>query len=173
MEIKGRQAHPAVLRSVTAGTSSSRVQRNTPGEKHFLGIGHHDKWSQVLHSQDSMPEHCIFFPSFTSELILTHPRKMLIPWKCSHSQSSSRNRSNKGLQWLAWPPKWKQLIWQNRGFILKQLFLGWLTCSCPTMSPAALSPKAKGLKPLDCTASQLLYTAKKECHKLTPDISLH
>lgn len=30
-------------------------------EKHFLGIGHHDKWSQVLHPQDSMPEHYIFF----------------------------------------------------------------------------------------------------------------
>lgn len=71
------------------------------------------KWSQVFHPQDSMPEHYIFFASFTSELILTHRRKMLLPWKCSHSQNNSRNSSNEGFQSLAWPPKWKQL-WSDR-----------------------------------------------------------
>lgn len=72
----------------------------------FLRIGHHDRQSQVLHPQDWMPEHYIFFPSFTTELILSHPRKMLIPWKRNHSKSSRKNSSNKGLKSLVQPHKW-------------------------------------------------------------------
>lgn len=62
--------------------------------------------SQVLHPQDWMPEHYTFSPSFTTELILSHPRKMLIPWKRNHSKSSRKNSSNKGLKSLVQPHKW-------------------------------------------------------------------
>lgn len=159
-----------------AGTRSSRgVEKYFSCRKIlcFFKTGHHNKWAQMLHPWDWMPEHYTFFPSFTSELILSHPRKMPIPWKRNHSKSTSKNTGNKGLKSLVQPYKWGSWDLTEERICLETTLLGWLACSCPARCPAPLPPYAERAKPSRCTDSQLPYTGWKKYHKQTSEISLY
>lgn len=69
-------------------------------------------------------------------LILTHPRKMLIPQKCSHSKSSSKNTGSKVLKSSVQSRGWSSWGLTERWFVLKSRpappRLAPLPCYCPT-----------------------------------------
>lgn len=112
------------------------------------------------------------FSSFTSELILSHSGKMLIPWKHNHSKSNSKTTGNKGLKSLAQPHQWSGWDLTEQRICLEMTLLSWLV-SCPARPPASLPSYTGRVKLLGCMDSQLLCTAWKKHHKQTSDISLY